>query len=142
MRVEFGPVSHESAEAWLDYATLILAEVRSHPRPDELIAPALVEQFAELVEQWRAANRVGDCFNWETEQSSEQVEFLIKALYEAGLMVERLNETGAMPLRPEAADEFHVTLVNEVLAALTRESEASAHFADTLRSEWSVARLL
>ena len=71
----------------------------------------------------------------------EKVEFLIRALYEAGLVIERESEAKRARLRPAEADEFHVVLVECVLEPRSRPGSGSnAEFVESLRDEWDIAR--
>ena len=71
---------------------------------------------------------------------SDSSKYLLNALYRAGTIIRAEAESGHAQFRPSAADEFHVLLVQEVLDALERESEADAQFVDGLRSAWEIAR--
>lgn len=137
MRIEIGPVPTASAAAWLDYATGAVAVLRTH-RPATLSTEAL-DAFDELLTEWRSTLAPGQLFHWVVEESPERVEFLMKSLYEAGLAIEALHESGQAALRPAAADEFHVCLVNQVLASLEHEGPAHGQFVESLREEWGVA---
>ena len=137
MRIEIGPVSRESAVAWLDYATSsleILIECCPARTPDEALAG-----FGELIAEWREVVRRPGDFHWVTERPPSQVEFLVNALFEAGLAIEEQHEVGRAMLRPAEADEFHLALVNQGLAALEAEGKGSAQFAEILRGEWGIA---
>ena len=142
MRVEIGPVSRASAQAWLDYCSGVVTEFVS-ATPPTIPLPAL-ETFTELIEGWRlavtAAARQQRPFHWIGEAPADRVEFLMKALYETGVAVERDNESGGMGLRPAAADEFHFVLLDQVLTALEHESRSNAEFVATLRNDWRAAR--
>ena len=142
MRVEIGPVSRASASAWLDYGTDVIATLRG--ATDSAIPAPAIETFTELIDGWRiaadTAARADGPFQWSGEQSAERVEFLMKALYETGLVVESENETGGLPLRPPEADEFHFVLIDQVLLALAQESRSHAEFVAALRNVWRAAR--
>jgi hypothetical protein len=136
--IEIGPVSRESARAWLDYATIALGELRAAEQP--LVPARALDRFEELVGQWRrAANRSGP-FHWSTDEPPEKVEFLIHALYTAGLEIERGAAEGRMTLRPAEADEFHIVLVQQVLDTLAHQGRSSAEFVEALRNDWLIAR--
>lgn len=139
MLVEVGPVSFRSAVAWLDYANSsleVLAGRTTTPLPEGVAA-----SFLDLLEEWRNVEEEGGNFHWSGERDSDEVRYLTKALYEAGLAVEEAFEVGLMPLRPPEADEFHIMLVQGLVAGLEREGGSYAQFADALRNDWGVARL-
>ncbi len=141
MEVEIGPVSRASALAWIDYATLALGELRA-AHAGTVPASAL-DRFAGLLTAWRDAAATTDPstpFHWVTDEPPERVEFLMKALYTAGLEIERGAAAGTMTLRPAAADEFHIVMVQQVLATLARQDRSNAEFVESLRNEWSIAR--
>jgi hypothetical protein len=136
--IEIGPVSRASARAWLDYATIALAELRASDTPR--VPERALDRFAQLLGQWRrAANRKGP-FHWSTDEPPEKVEFLMNALYSAGVEIERGAAEGRMTLRPPAADEFHIVMVQQVLDTLAHQSRSNAEFVESLRNDWSIAR--
>ena len=135
MRVEIGPVSRTSTIAWLDYGAEVLralSPTESTPIP----TPALTT-FAELIAEWRAVTTGDEPFHWIGDRPADQVEFLMKALYETGLVVE---QGSGVPLRPAAADEFHFVLLEQVLLALEHEGRSNAEFVASLRNDWRAAR--
>lgn len=137
MRIEVGPVTQHSADAWLTYAESILEVLRSmhcSKAPGEVL-----DAFAELIDGWRVMEPADEGFHWVAELPADEVEYLINALYEAGLAVEEAHESGLAALRPAEADEFHFALVNQVLAALEAEGGPEIQLAEILRQHWSVA---
>lgn len=141
MQVEIGPVSRASAHAWLDYATTALAELRAAHAGT--VPASAMDRFEGLLVAWRDCAATTDPatpFHWETDEPPERVEFLMKALYTAGLEIERGAAAGTMTLRPAAADEFHIVMVQQVLATLERQDRSNAEFVESLRNEWTIAR--
>ena len=138
MLVEVGPVSSESAQAWIAYATDMLAFLRALPGQE--ISPIVLDAFGALLDEWRPIAEHGRRFRWSSEETPERAKYLLNALFVAGTLIEREAASGKAHLRPAAADEFHVVLVKEVLGALQRESEADAHFAHEMRNIWDIAR--
>jgi hypothetical protein len=138
LRIELGPVSAVSAQAWVNYATDMLALLRS--LPEEQIPAHALDGFASLLEEWRPIAAHDDPFRWSGEVPPERVRYLLNALYVAGTLIEREAGTGRAPLRPALADEFHVVVVREVLAALEAESRSDAQFVEQMRNVWDVAR--
>jgi hypothetical protein len=136
--IEIGPVSRESARAWLDYATIALGELRAAETPR--VPTRALDRFEELVAQWRRAAARSGPFHWSTDEPPEKVEFLIHALYTAGLEIERGAAEGRMTLRPAAADEFHIVLVQQVLDTLSHQGRSNAEFVEALRNDWLIAR--
>ena len=138
MLIEIGPVSRASARAWLDYATIAVGELRSSETPR--VPDRAIDRFADLIGQWRrAANREGP-FHWSADLPPEKVEFLMNALYSAGLEIERGAAEGRMTLRPSAADEFHIVMVQQVLDTLSHQGRSNAEFVESLRNDWMIAR--
>lgn len=137
MLIEIGPVSQASALAWLDYGTYAIAELR-RIGPTSIAASA-IDGFEELIDVWRSAAAT-DPFHWTTEETPERVEYLMKALYMAGLEIEEGTATHGLQLRPAAADEFHIVLVRQVLDTLAHEGQSNAEFVEALRNEWLIAR--
>jgi hypothetical protein len=135
VNVDVGPVSHDSAVAWLDYATASLPALRR--LPDVQLPAKALDAFADLLVQWRAvADRSPGPFRWVSDETPERAEYLMRALFEAGLVIERAGAAGEADLRPHEADEFHHVLIACVLSALAGESPSNAQFADTMRAEW------
>jgi hypothetical protein len=130
-------VSRSSAEAWIAYGREVIAQLDRAAVPT--VSSAALARFSMLLAEWEGVLvREGD-FHWETEQGADEVEFLMKALFEVGLAVEREHEAGRMRLRPEEADQFHVTMVRQILAEVEQEGPAFAHFVQNLRNEWNIA---
>lgn len=138
MKVDVGPVSRDSAAAWLDYATEALAELRRSQ--DVQVSAHALDGFDALLQEWRKVAAKPGPFRWRAERSAEQVEFLIRALYESGVVIEREHDARGARLRPPDADEFHVVLVDCVLSALEHESPSNAQFVAAMRDQWEIAR--
>ena len=138
MRVEIGPVSSDSARAWIAYAEETLTVLQR--LTEQALAPNALEGFASLLDEWRPIAEGDKPFRWSSEENPERAKYLLNALYWAGTIVEREAEAGRAQLRPEVADEFHILLIHEVLDALEHESDADAHFVEELRNVWGVAR--
>lgn len=137
MLVQIGPVSSESAVAWLDYADVVVETLRDldHSGVDE----AAIGSFANLLGEWRPIAEASDEFLWRSEETPERVEFLMHSLRRAGDAVEReANSSGADLLRPPEADEFHLRLVRDVLAALEAHGDGCASFALEMRATWGL----
>jgi hypothetical protein len=136
--IELGPVSATSARAWIAYAGEMLELLQALPE-GELPAPAL-DAFASLLDQWRPVAERGEPFRWTSEEEPERVQYLLKALYVAGTLIEREASLGRAHLRPADADAFHFVLVRETFDALEHESKADAEFVTQMRNIWDVAR--
>lgn len=138
MKIEIGPVSRASARAWLDYGTDSIADLRRVA--PKSVASGVIDQFENLITEWSVVARRPGPFHWETDEPPEQVEFLMKALFTAGLEIEQGIEQHGMKLRPPEADEFHVMLVRQVLDTLELQGRSNAEFVESLRNEWRIAR--
>ena len=137
MRIQVGPVSRASALAWLDYAYKMVAVLRGVQAP--ILSGEALDGFADLLDRWAETATHEGPFIWISDESPELAEYLIRALYEAGLEVEALHEQGGADLRPVEADEFHVAMVTQIITTLGQEGNGFAQFADMLRSEWGIA---
>jgi hypothetical protein len=138
MRIEVGPVSSASARAWIAYATEMLSMLQA--LPEQELGPGVLNAFGSLLDEWRPIAQRDKPFRWSSKETPERAEYLLKALYVAGTLIEREAAAGRAYLRPAAADEFHVVLVHEVLDALEHESDADAHFVQEMRNVWGTAR--
>jgi hypothetical protein len=135
VRIEVGPVSHVSAAAWLAYADATLPALRR--LPDAQLPAKALDSFGDLLTEWHAIlERDPGPFRWSSSETPERAEYLMRALFEAGLVIERAEAAGEAALRPHEADEFHHVLIDCVLSALAGESESNAQFAETMRTEW------
>jgi len=139
VNIVVGPVSHESAVAWLDYAAEVLEHFRGLDEPP--LPESVLDEFEELVGEWRDIARKPGPFHWEIEESAERAEFLINALFQAGEAVEKEEANGEMRLRPAEADEFHIRTIDGVLAALVSEGPPYSQFAEEMRDMWGLAQL-
>jgi hypothetical protein len=122
----------------MNYATETLAVLRAHPRPE--LPEGAFDGFAALLEDWRPIADRDEKFRWSSEERPERAQYLIRALYVAGTIIEDEAAAGRASLRPREADEFHLVLVQAVLDALERESAADAHFVQEIRNIWDIAR--
>ena len=138
MKIEIGPVARASALAWLDYASVAIADLRRVA--PKTLTPSAIDGFESLIATWRIAAARPGPFHWQTDESPERVEFLMKALYQAGLEIENGIEHHGMRLRPATADEFHIVLVRQVLDTLRLEGRSNAEFVERLRNDWHIAR--
>ena len=138
MKIEIGPVARASALAWLDYASVAIADLRRVA--PKTLTPSAIDGFESLIAQWRIAAAQSGPFHWQTDESPERVEFLMKALYQAGLEIEDGIQHHGMRLRPATADEFHIVLVRQVLDTLRLEGRSNAEFVESLRNDWHIAR--
>jgi len=112
-----------------------LGQVEYERRQFHAALVATIDAFLLLAD----AASAGNPFHWVTDVSPEEVEFVMKGLFEIGLVVEAEHEAGRLPLRPPAADEFHHMVVKQVLAEIEVEGPAFAQFVEGLRGEWGVA---
>jgi hypothetical protein len=139
VQVQLGPIAKDQAVAWLEYADDALADLRALREPT--IHASALDAFGDMLLEWNGAlldDR--DDWVWVGEDTAEHVEFLMAALYQAGLAMERASRLGKATLRPPEADEFHMMLVGEVLTVLRAEGPSHDQFVESLRVEWEVAR--
>jgi hypothetical protein len=137
MRVEIGPVSGASAVAWVRYGREVVDHL-GHTGAAPMSANVL-PRFEELLDEFERLASPDRAFHWVGERDADEVEFVMKGLYEIGLAVEREYEAGRMYLRPAAADEFHISMVQQILSEIEMEGPTSVQFVEGLRSEWGVA---
>lgn len=137
MQVEIGPVGGDSVLAWAKYARRVLDHVAHVPGLS--LGPDDLARLRGLVDEWESSARPGQPFHWTQRRETEEVEFLLKALLEIGNVTEEEHAAGRLELRPPEADEFHLTLVRQMLTELASEGPSCAQFAESLREQWGVA---
>lgn len=136
MRVVVGPVSGESARAWLDYADAVISRLDVIAEGACYATDAMVRVFEGYVRSWRRAARGADTFVWEHDLPAEEAEFHFHAFFQvATLLAEREAEFGES-LSPPEGDEFYLALINGIVVALSVENDASAEFASHLAQFW------
>jgi hypothetical protein len=138
VRIELGPVSTASARAWIAYAAEMLEVLRAQPQ--EGLPAAALDAFGSLLDQWRPIADADEPFRWSDDLEPERVQYLLHALYAAGVAIEREAASGRTRLRPPEADAFHFVVVRESFEALEHESKADAEFVEQMRNIWEVAR--
>jgi len=141
VRVDIGPVPLPNAQAWLDYAGGVIAELRRDPRA---VTSDVLDAFSKYVDDWQATAdaetaRHDEVFRWSGEALPETVEYLVFALYRLGMRLTEEEDSGLRAPRPPAAAKFHTVLVRSVLAALEHEGAAEAQFVRQLREVWAPA---
>ncbi len=137
MRVVIGPVSRESASAWLGYARRIV-DALGALAPDECFStPEVCAAFDRFLTEWEtvAASR-DDCFLWEQELTVEDVEYHVHAFHQVASMLSRRSELGRQRKAPAEGEEFYAAVVRGALTALDAESPASSAFAEHLGEFW------
>lgn len=124
-----GPVSPESATAFVDYADAVLDTGGADLPAD------VVEAFRAYLSEWRLLASQGGDFQWDTDVATDTAEYLVLAFFR---LAERLQEVAVIhgPAGPPAAGEFYRLLVAALLDGLIDEGQASAEFAEHLRSFW------
>lgn len=137
VQVEIGPVGGDSVLAWVGYARRVLDHVSRLQGIS--LGPEDFARLEALVDEWESTARPGQTFHWLARRDTEEVEFLLKALLEVGNVTEDEHAAGRLDLRPPEADEFHLTLVRQMLTELAAEGESCAQFAESLREQWGVA---
>jgi hypothetical protein len=136
VRVEIGPVSGASAVAWIAYGRSVVDHLGPSAPPTRR---GVLDRFTELLDSFSAIASPAGSFSWATDVDPEEAEFLMKGLFEIGLVVEAEHAAGHIPLRPAVADEFHHMVVRQVLAEIETEGPAFAQFVEGLRADWGVA---
>jgi hypothetical protein len=136
--LELGPIPSPAVRAWINYARETIHHMRGANTTD--LPPRVFDAFSSLLDEWDAVARAEPVFRWTTEESPEQVAYLLEWLYRFGVQVEDQAETGAVHLRPPEADKFHVLLVRTVLETLAREEPSQSLFVEEMRRRWKVAR--
>jgi hypothetical protein len=104
VRIELGPCSSGSAQAWIAYATEMLEVLRG--LSEDQLPPRVLDAFAALLDEWRPIAQRSTPFRWSSDEPPERAQYLLNALYRAGLIIEREAASGRAQLRPASADEF------------------------------------
>ena len=132
MLVVVGPVSTESAKAWLGHARGVLEGLGTAALGDCPASPDLLEVFDEYLTEWERVASTGDPFCWNTEIPVEQAVYHMHAFHQVADMLARTS--GREP--PPAGADFVLALLTGVLSALESDSPSSAAFAQHLGQFW------
>lgn len=136
MRVVVGPVSADSAEAWIGFAREVVEDLESLA-PGECFATTEVRSIFEgYLAEWAAVAAADEKFVWEQDIPAEQVEYHVHAFHQAATMLAKHEERTGERRSPVEGDEFYLGLLNGVLTSLEAEGPASAAFAQYLGQFW------
>ena len=136
MRVVVGPVSAQSANAWLAYARGVVDEL-DHLAPDQCFStPEVRAIFDDYVSDWETTAAAGGTFTWQRDVAAEQAEYHVHAFHQVATMLERREQESGRHHAPPEGEEFYRALLTGVLAALEAESAASSEFAQHLLQFW------
>lgn len=136
MRVVVGPVSAQSAVAWLVYARRVVDELELLAPGECFTTPEVKAIFDGYLDEWDEVAARGGDFCWETDIVPERVEHHVHAFHQVATMLARRAEETGQPQSPPDSDEFYTALLAGVLSALRSESQASAEFAQYLAQFW------
>lgn len=114
--------------AFVDYADRVLEGASDMPAD-------VVEAFRGYLGVWRKLAAKGAAVYWEADVPVDTVEYLVLPFFR---LAERLEEAAAAsgPAAPAEADQFYRLLVSALLDGLAADGQASAEFAEHLRSFW------
>ena len=138
VELDVGPVPPASAAAWMEWAELTFAELRSGPPSRTTFYAEALEGIERYFKQWMPQASVPDeAFRWRAQIDPDELEYLLCAL----LRLDARGDARRGQRRP-AYDEgrvFFVVLVRALMHALETESPGRAAFAEQLRSAWPSA---
>jgi len=137
MRVVIGPVSADSAAAWIGFAREVVADLDALAPGECFSTPEVRGIFDRYLGEWAAAVARSDGkFVWESDIPAEQVEYHVHAFHQAAAMLARHEEQTGERQSPAEGDEFYLALLTSVLGALEAEGPSSAAFAQHLGQFW------
>jgi hypothetical protein len=134
VHVHVGPITADSASAWIVFARGVLDNRTSTGAPD--LPPEVMAGFVGFLDEWELIASTSDAFLWDTDVDTEQVEFLALALHR---VASELNEAAlrrGYALMPPESAPFYRAVVNGFLDAMAAESPTLAAYAEELRSSW------
>jgi hypothetical protein len=138
MRVVVGPVSNQSAKAWLRYAHTVLGEIAHDPPNACFSSPEVVRVFEDYVDQWDGVvRRAGEKpFWWACDVSDEQVKYHVHAFHQVVSYLAALAKDAGYRRSPLEGDEFYTVLVAALIDALGQGTSDLAEFAEHLSEFW------
>ncbi len=136
MRVVIGPVSRQSAQAWIAYARRIV-DVLDTLAPGECFStPEVRAVFDSYLADWEAAADQQDVFLWERDLPAEQVEYHVHAFHQVATMLAQRDGDAVDAPGLDGGEEFYSAVLRGALTALEAESPASSAFAQHLGEFW------
>jgi CheY-like chemotaxis protein len=137
--IRVGPVSSESARAWVANTCEILAAVRAHPEVlDEPVPDDVLDLFESFLEEWGAVAADTEVFRWVARADVAQVQRIVEHWAAVDRMSdEQLAELGVHWSGPEARPFFHALTAGVLDAVAAREE--MRQLADTLSGQWPLA---
>jgi hypothetical protein len=139
MRLYVGPVAPDSVVAWVEWARGVLDDLRNDPRTSAWLCTALDDIEAYVGEWERGTGGSDGAFRWQSEVPAEDLEYLTNALYNLDLHLAADGEPGGRVALAGEGRDFHLVLVQALLAALSHESPTHAAFVDQIRASWPTA---
>lgn len=136
MRVVVGPVSANSAAAWIGHAREILDDLDSLAPGECFSTPEICAIFDSYLSEWEAALHEDEKFVWERDIPAEQVEYHLHAYHQVADMLAGPGRRHHTAGPPAEGEEFALALLGGVLSALEAESPSSASFAKHLGAFW------
>jgi hypothetical protein len=136
MRVVVGPVSVQSARAWINYATQVVRDLDAIAPGECFSTPEVRSIFDGYLAEWAAETETKGDFLWEADVPSEQLEYHVHAWHQLATVLERRVEMTGVRESPVEGREFSAAVLRGVLVALESEGPASASFAQYLGAFW------
>jgi DNA-binding NarL/FixJ family response regulator len=136
LSVHVGPVDSSGALEWIENATRIVAEVRTHPDlTDQPVPPELFDTFQRYLSLWAEVAEADADFLWAATAEPEEV----VGILEAWATIDRIDDqrlaAHGLAWSSGGARRFYEALTGAVLRALEAH-EATLDLADRLRPQW------
>lgn len=134
--IKVGPVTSESALAWIDNSCAVLEVFREHPELlDRPVDGAIFDAFERLLAVWRDLASAGPVFVWAARVRPSEVGALLQAFAAMDRVDEaRLAELGCRKVDP-AGSPFFRALTSAIVDAVRRYDETS-EMARMLGAQW------
>jgi CheY-like chemotaxis protein len=135
VEVALGPIESAGALEFLETAKEVLDAVRSGAAQEVDLAPETAEAFVGYVDEWIAAARSADVFEWRAELDLLLLRHLVANWFALASVISGRADEFGLPLAGPAAEPFYHHLVAAVTDALSRAQDRE-HLGGKAREAW------
>jgi len=137
VHVQMSPVPSASATAWCGYARKALHEAVEDPQNGVDLPPDVIPVLERFIDSWETQAAKEPTLSLSFDISTAEAEYLSHAFFRVATYLSERAQARGFDDAPEEGQDFYNALVEAVIDALERgEDDATAEFADYLRSFW------